>query len=143
MRPEPKRQTGSLLAMEKLDGAAMFLATKDGDKAIGMRLFAQKLVDEFFLVGLGLKRAIGGVSVLGHRLSVFDKALRQRLDERDKVLAFDFEGIIDEAIEMLVAPKGKMATKNDSIMARKRGYNGGRESFNKAVHGVLLPMVVW
>ena len=100
-------------------------------------------MDEFFLVRLGLEMVIRGVGVLGHRLSIVDEVLRQRLDERDEVLAFDLERVIDEAIEMLIASKGEMATKNDSIMATEQGYNGRRESFNKAVHGVLLSMAVW
>ena len=100
-------------------------------------------MDEFFLVGLGFEVAIEDVGVLGQCLGVIDETLRQRLDEGEKVLAFDLERVIDEAIEMLVTAEGQMATKNDSIMATENGYHGGRESFNKAVHGVLFPMVVW
>src|SRR5579864_3870521 len=83
--------------------------------------------------------AIQNVGILRQRLRLIDEALRERLDERDEVLAFDLEAVIDKAIQMLVAAERQVAAKNDSIMATEHRYNGGRESFNKAVHGVLLP----
>jgi hypothetical protein len=121
----------------------MFFATQDSDEAIGARFFEQELVDEFFLVGLGFEMVIGSVGLLGEGFGMIDEALGLGLDEREKVLASDFEDVIDEAIEMLVAAEGEMAVKDDPVMAAEDGYNGGRESFAKAVHGVLLPTAVW
>jgi hypothetical protein len=69
---------------------------------------------------------------------MFDETLGERLNERQKILAFDFEPVIDETIEVLVASKWEMTVKNHSIMAGQDGYNGRRESFDKTVHGVLL-----
>ena len=100
-------------------------------------------MNEFFLVGLGFEMMIRSVGLLRQLFGMIDQALGERLKERQEVLAFDLECVIDKAIEMLITTERQMATKNDSIMATEHGYNGGRESFDKAVHGVLLPRVVW
>ena len=100
-------------------------------------------MDEFFLVGLGLEMVIRSVGLLRQVFGVIDQALGEWLEEGQEILAFDFERVIDEAIEIFVAAERQMTTKNDSIMATEHGYNGGRESFDKAVHGDLLPTVVW
>ena len=100
-------------------------------------------MNEFFLVGLGFEMMIRSVGLLRQLFGMIDQALGERLKERQEVLAFDLECVIDKAIEMLITTERQMATKNDSIMATEHGYNGGRESFDKAVHGVLLPTVVW
>ena len=99
-------------------------------------------MDEFFLVGLGFEMVIRSVGLLRQLFGMIDQALGERLKEGQEVFAFDLERVIDKAIEILVAPERQMATKNDSIMATEHGYNGRRESFDKAVHGVLLPTVV-
>jgi hypothetical protein len=44
---------------------------------------------------------------------------------------------------MLVAAEREMTMKDHAVMAGQHGYNGRRESFDKAVHGVLLQRRVW
>ena len=56
---------------------------------------------------------------------------------------FDFQSVIDEAVEVIVTANREMAMKNDSIMAGARGYNGRSESLDEAVDGVLLQRQVW
>jgi hypothetical protein len=63
-------------------------------------------VDQLFLVGLVVEKAIWCVGLLRERLSKIDEALRKRLDEGQEVLAFDFEAVIDEAVEIVVATEG-------------------------------------
>jgi hypothetical protein len=143
LRPASKGQTRALVPAQQLDAATMLHAAQDGDEAVGAKFFQQELVDEFFLFGIVAEKAIRRVGLLRERLSKLDEALRKRLDEGQEVLAFDFEAVINEAVEMVVATEGQMAVKNHLIMAAEDRYNGGRESFDKTVHGVLLPVAVW
>jgi hypothetical protein len=138
-----KSEARPLVAVQQFNATAVLLATQDCDEAIRAWLFQEKLVDEFFLVGLGLEVLIGRVGLLGQLFGMIDETLRERLDEGKKVLPPYFQDAIDKIIEMPIAAKRQMAMKNDAIMAAEHGYNGGRESFDKAVHGVLLPTVVW
>jgi hypothetical protein len=133
----------TVLATEELDAAAEFFAAQDGDQAVATRLLFEQLMDEPVLVRLGFEVLVGGVGVLGQPLSVLDETLGERFDEGQEILAFDFEAVIDEAIEVFVAAEGKVAVKNHSVMAGQDGYNGRRESFDKTVHGVLLQRFVW
>ena len=131
------------LAMQEFDAAAMFLAAQDGDKTVLAGFVAKEFLDEFVLVGLGLKVLIRRVGLLRQLFGMIDQTLGKGLEKRQKVHAFHLEGVIDKAIELLVAAKGEMAVENDAIMATENRYNGGRETFDKAVHGVLLPRAVW
>ena len=100
-------------------------------------------MDELVLVGLGFRSADRGRWHSWPMFGMIDQTLGKRLNEGQEVLTFDLEPVIDKAIEMLVTAKREMAVKNHSIMAGQDGYNGRRESFDKAVHGVLLQSSVW
>src|SRR5207249_1054055 len=128
----------TVLPAQEFDAAAKLLAAQDGDQAVAVRFLFEEAVDKLVFVRLGFEVLVGGVGVLGQGVGVFDETLGERLNEGQKILALDFEPVIDEAIEVLVAAKREMAVKNHSIMAGQDGYNSRRESFDKTVHGVLL-----
>lgn len=132
-----------VLAVQQLDGAAGFHATEDGDEAVVVGALTQELSNQLLLVVLALQELVRHAGLLRQLLAMLDEALGLLLDERQEILAFELEGVIDEAVEVVVTAEGKMAMKNDSIMAGEGGYNGRRESLDEAVHGVLLQRVVW
>jgi hypothetical protein len=131
------------LAVTQFDGAAGFQAAEHGHEAIVVGLFPEEFADALFLVVFAVEELVGCIGLLSGRLGVIDQKLRLLFDEGQEVLAFDFQAVIDEAIEVVVAAEREMAMKNDAVMAGENGYNGRSESLNEAVHGVLLQWLVW
>ena len=108
-----------------------------------MGALAEQGASDFLLVRFALQELVRGLAPLSDVLGVLDEDLRLQFHEREEVHALDPEAVIDEAVEVLVATEGEMAVKNDPVMATENGYNGRRESLDKAVHGVLLQWNVW
>ena len=101
----------------------------------------EEVVDEFLLVGAVLEVAVDGPGLSGQLLGMVDEFAGLELDERQEVLASQFESAVDPATEVVIAAEGEIALENDSIVALKGGYNRIGESLRKAEvrrHGVLL-----
>src|SRR5262249_37231072 len=68
LRPAREDQSGPVLAVAELDGAAVLLAAQDTNQALAEAALADVLLDEVFLAVLPLEVDVGGAVPLGELL---------------------------------------------------------------------------
>jgi hypothetical protein len=135
-----KFQDRPIIAINQLHGAAGFHHTKDRDK---VRLgiggpFQEKVPDQLFLAMWTLEVQVRNTIFFSHTFGMVNQPLGLFFNERKEIHPTHAKPVINKVVKLPVRPNRVVPFKNNPIKTAKCAYNILRESFQKAVHGVLL-----
>jgi hypothetical protein len=139
--PVGEDESWPAVAIAELDGATGFLAAEDADEPFAEAAVADLFLDEVFLAVPALEVDVRSVVPGSEILGVFDEEIGFLLGEGEEILAFNAEGMVYEAVEVVFVGEREVSLEDDAIMAAENGDEGGVELDEEGVrrlHGVLL-----
>lgn len=102
------------------------------------RFFLDDLLDQLLFAVMALKEQVRYLGILCHPFGMIDQPLGLKFHKRNEIPPSHSEPIINKRVQLGIAADRVVSFEDHSIKTGQREYNEVRESFEKAVHGVLL-----